>query len=216
MQSGAWPGMTWSEVPDRNKIRSPRSIANLFGDPFDNARFQMKNPASIVDRNPSRLADWAIYLKVGDEDGFGFVEGVDFMHRLLWRHRIRHEFGLVRWADHVGRTIMERSHDRFRSLARYLEQQAPPEPAGEALRARGMEPFGYWPLSTLRSYDSGPADQRRAVRDSEELRKERSVIRIPDIPYDESPGVEPSRQSLGVFTREGLPNAPVVLFVHRH
>ena len=77
-----------------------------------------------------------------------------------------------------------------------------------------MEPFGYWPRSTLRSYDLGPADQRRTVRDSEEVRKERGVIRIPDIRYDESLGAEPSRQSLDVFTREGLANAPVVLYVH--
>lgn len=168
MQPGAWPGVTWAEVPDRNKIRPPQSIANLFGDPFDNTRFQMENPASVVDRNPSRLADSAIYLEVGDEDGFGFVKGVDFMHRLLWRHRIRHEFRLVRWADHFGGTIMERSRDRFRFLARYLEQPAPPEPAVEAFRGRmaeepsgardgGLRVLAPVDASILRSGACGPA-----------------------------------------------------------
>ena len=88
MQPGAWPGVTWDEVPDRNKIRPPERIANLFGDPFDDKRFLRENPASIVERDPSRLLGSAIYIEVGEQDGFGFVEGADFMHRLLWRHRI--------------------------------------------------------------------------------------------------------------------------------
>ena len=116
---------------------------------------------------------------------------------------------------------MERSCDLYRFLARYLEPPAPPEPAMEASRARaaeshrarGMEPFGCRPQSTRRSYDSGPADQRRALRDSEELSKEQGVIRIPEIPYDESPGAEPSSQSVDVFTRQGLATAPAVLYV---
>lgn len=44
MQPGAWPGVTWAEVSDRNEVRPPQSIANLFGDPFDNARIQTEPP----------------------------------------------------------------------------------------------------------------------------------------------------------------------------
>lgn len=224
MEPGAWPGLTWEGVPDRNKIRTPERIAGLFGDRFDKQRFQRENPASIVQSDPSQLANSAVYLEVGDEDGFGFVGGVDFLHRLLWRHRHTHEFRLVRWADHVGRTIMERSGDRFRFLARYLEQPAPSEPDLEAYRERmvesqtrrELEPFGHWPNSTLRSYDSGnPAlDLRRAARDSEELRKEHGVVRIADIAYDDKPDVDPGRQSLDIYMREGLTGVPVVLYVH--
>ena len=224
MQPGAWPGLTWDQVPERNKIRSPERIGNLFGDPFDHERFQRENPASIVEGASSRLQDSAIYIEVGDEDGFGFVEGVDFMHRLLWRHRIPHEFRLVRWADHAGSTVMERSRDRFRFLARYLEQPAAPEPAverfrkrmAESHRLRGMEPFGFWPNSTLRSYSSGDGleNHHRAVLDSEEVRKELGVIRIADISYASSTGTDPARQSLDIFIREGLTDAPVVLYVH--
>ena len=224
MEPGAWPGLTWDAVPDRNKIRTAESIAALFGDPFDHERFQRENPASIIEFAPERLADTAIYLEVGDEDGLGFMEGVDFLHRLLWRHRLRHEFRLVRWADHVGSTIMERSRDRFRFLARYLEQPASPEAAVESYRermaerhaARGLRPFGYWPNSTLRSYDSDDSglNHRRAVRDSAELRQERGVIRIPDIAYDSKPGVAPERLSLDIYLREGLRDAPAVLYVH--
>ena len=47
-------------MPDRNKIRSPEPIAELFGDPFDHERFQRENPASIIESDPSRLGDSAI------------------------------------------------------------------------------------------------------------------------------------------------------------
>jgi acetyl esterase/lipase/enterochelin esterase-like enzyme len=224
MEPGAWPGLTWNAVPDRNKIRTPERIAALFGDPFDDQRFQQENPASIVQNAPERLRDSAIYIEVGDEDFLGFMEGVDFLHRLLWRHRLQHEFRLVRWADHTGSTIMERSHDRFRFLARFLAQPTDPEPALTRQReriaaghtARGIQPFGYWPNSTLRSYDTsdGGLNYRRALRDSQEVREERGVIRIADIAYNEHPGVDPQRQSLDLYLREGLTDAPVVLYVH--
>ena len=224
MQPGAWPGLTWDEVPDRNKIRPSDRIAYLFGDPFDHERFQRENPASIVETDPSRLRDSAIYVEVGDQDGFGFVEGVEYMHRLLWRHRIPHEFRLVRWGDHGGSTVMERSRDRFRFLARYLGQPADPEPAlesfrkrmAESHRARGMQPFGFWPNSTLRSYRSGngAVDHQRAVRDSEEIRRERGIIRIADIEYASEPGADPARQSLDIHIEEGLTDGAVVLYVH--
>lgn len=224
MEPGAWPGLTWDQVPDRNKIRPPEGIARLFGDPFDHLRFRQENPASIVQSDPSRLENSAIYLEVGDEDGYGFMEGVDFMHRLLWRHRIRHEYRLVRWADHIGGTVMERSRDRFRFLARYLEQPAEPEPDVESYRermaashrSRGMEPFGFWPNSTLRTYSSGDGavDQARAARDAEEVRQERGVVRIADVPYFGDQGGDATRQSLDIYFREGLTDAPVVLYVH--
>lgn len=224
MEPGAWPGLTWAEVPDRNKIRSAESIAALFGDPFDDTKFKRENPASIVSSDPARLVDSAIYIEVGDEDGFGFMEGVDYLHRLLWRHRLRHEYRLVRWADHVGSSITERSRDRFRFLARYLEQPAPAEPAvsryrermAQSHRARGLSPFGYWPNSTLRAYDTpnGAQNDRWAYRDAEELRKERGVVRIADLAYDTKPSVDGKRLSLDIFLREGLQAAPVVLYVH--
>ncbi len=224
MQPGAWPGVRWDEVPDRNKIRTAEQIARLFGDPFDHERFQKENPAAIVEYDPSRLRDSAIYIEVGDQDGFGFVEGVEFMHRLLWRHRIPHEFRLVRWGDHAGSTVMERSRDRFGFLARYLGRAAAPEPAvarfrkrmAESHRSRGLQPFGFWPNSTQRSYSSGSraVDYQRAVRDSEELRRELGIIRISDVRYDINHGTDAARQSLDIFLREGLANGPVVLYVH--
>lgn len=224
MEPGAWPGLTWAEVPDRNKIRPPESIAALFGDPFDDAKFKRENPASIVASDPARLLDSAIYIEVGDEDGFGFMEGVDYLHRLLWRHRLRHEYRLVRWADHVGSSITERSRDRFRFVARYLEQPAPAEPAvsqyrermAESHRARGLAPFGFWPNATLRAYDTpnGAQNNRWAYRDAEELRKERGVIRIADLAYDAKPGVDRERLSLDIFLSENLQATPAILYVH--
>ena len=83
-------------------------------------------------------------------------------------------------------------------------------------RSRGLEPFGFWPNSTLRAYSSGDGvvDYERAVRDSEEVRKERGVIRISDIAYASDPAADPARQSLDIYMREGLTDAPVILYVH--
>ena len=79
-----------------------------------------------------------------------------------------------------------------------------------------MKPFGFWPNSMLRAYDSpNPAvNFRRAARDSAEMRRERGVIRIADIAYGSIPGIGPKRQSLDIYMREGLTKAPAVLYVH--
>ena len=39
-------------------------------------------------------------------------------------------------------------------------------------------------------------------------------MRIADIAYDDKPDVDPGRQSLDIYMREGLTGVPVVLYVH--
>ena len=39
------------------------------------------------------------------------------MHRVLWDHDIRHEYHLVRWADHIGASIGARPIEVHRFLA---------------------------------------------------------------------------------------------------
>jgi len=224
MEPGAWPGTTWDEVLDRTKFRPAARIASFFGDPFDHDRFQRENPASILNNDPDRLRDSAIFMEVGDEDGLGLMEGVEFIHHLMWKHNIRHEYRLVRWADHVGSSITERSRNRFRFLARYLSQPTPPEPDRISFRknmskahvSRGMKPFGFWPNDTTRVMDGkdGRENNRRALVDSAELRRKAGVVRVADIAYDSKPGVDPKRLSLDVYLRDGLKSAPVVLYVH--
>ncbi len=224
MEPGAWPGLYWDEVPGQNKIRHAASRANLFGDPFDELRWQAANPASIAAADPARLKDLAIYFECGDEDSLGFQAGNEFLHRTLWRLRIAHEYRLVRWADHIGGSLAERSLNRFRFLARYLEQPAETEPAvtqfrgnrAARLKEMGFKPFPYWPSDAqqLDSDGDSASDSALLLRRAAELRRERGVVRISNLPYDKKPGVAPERLSLDVYTQDDLHDAPVILFVH--
>src|SRR5262245_6174793 len=63
----------------------------------------------------------------------------EFLHRLLWDHKISHEYHLVRGADHVGRTIRPRAMEALAFLTRVLNPP-PPDPEAEATRKR-LEPL---------------------------------------------------------------------------
>jgi S-formylglutathione hydrolase len=164
MEPAMWPGLHWDEVPAQHKFRGPAAMDTLFGKPFDQAYWEANNPASIAAANARKLreADLAIYLECGDMDAFGFHEATEFLHRVLWDNRIPHEYRLVRWADHVGRTVEERSANRFGFLARFLNP-APPDPAAERFRkqraaqyrAMGFEPFPFWPDEPVRIEPAG-------------------------------------------------------------
>ncbi len=222
MEPGVWPGLTWDEVPAGNKIRNAKSIANLFGDPFDANHWQSINPASIAVADPSLLQDLAIYFECGDDDAFGFHAGNDFLHRTLWSLRIRHEFRLVRWGDHVGPSVIERSLNRFRFLARYLKQ--PEEPTERLTNFRknrndwatsaGFKSLPYWPSVPERIGVDDAATTSSMRRIAEDVRRQRGVVRISNLRYDEKPGVDPDRLRLDVFTGDDLENAPVILFAH--
>ena len=153
MEPGIWPGLEWRGVPRQHHIRGHKGFAKLFGDPVDAQRWRENNPASIANTNPQRLKDLEIYIECGDLDAFGFLEGTRFLHNVLWDRRIRHEYRQVRWSDHIGPTVTPRSLDRFRFIARYLEQPDPADAAVEQFRKRmadrdarsGFKPFPFWP-----------------------------------------------------------------------
>ena len=154
MEPGIWPGLHWEEVPAKHKFRPPERLAMLFGDPFDSAYWEANNPASIAASDLDRLRDGlSIYLECGDLDFFGFHEGTEFLHRTLWEKRIPHEYRLIRWANHVGSSLSDRSRDRFHFIGRFLSQPFPKEERTEsAARIReeqwqkmGFEPHPFWP-----------------------------------------------------------------------
>jgi len=168
MEPAIWPGVTWDEVPRRHKFRQPERLAALFGEPFDESYWRANNPASIVADNAARIRDSGleIYLECGDQDAFGLHEGTEYLHRVLWDNRIEHEYRLVRWADHVGSSVPDRSLNRFRFIARYLAQPMPEEPGVEGLRnykkteyrKMGYETLPFWPneAKRLTSEESSP------------------------------------------------------------
>ena len=55
-----------------------------------------------------RASGLDIYLEAGDEDLLMLQDGAEFLHRVLWKQDIPHEFHQVRWADHGGHSIDDR------------------------------------------------------------------------------------------------------------
>ena len=80
------------------------------------------NPARLAHDNAAAIRDSgvAIYLEVGDEDYLNLHDGTEFVHRVLWDHDIRHEYHLVRWADHAGASMRPRFEEMFDFIAQAL------------------------------------------------------------------------------------------------
>jgi len=83
--------------------------------------------------------DLGIYIEAGDEDAFHLHEAAEFLRRILWDHKIPHEYHLVRGADHVGRAIRPRAMEGLAFLERLINPP-PPDPEAEATRKR-LEPL---------------------------------------------------------------------------
>jgi S-formylglutathione hydrolase len=130
LEPGVQPALDWSDIDPRTLFwRSLESLHRVLGSPVDGAYWRANNPASIAHDQPERLrsADLAIYLECGDEDSFGLHYGAEFLHRVLFDNDIRHEYRLVRGADHVGATLPARFQDALAFLARVIDPP-PPDP----------------------------------------------------------------------------------------
>ena len=92
---------------------APQIYENVWGKPFDTKDFMKDNPANIAVDNAQRIKDSGldIYLEVGDEDFIQLHDGAEFLHRVFWDNDIRHEYHLVRWADHVGLSMYDRTKE---------------------------------------------------------------------------------------------------------
>ncbi len=90
---------TWYRIPQGEQL--------VWGNPVDEEAWLADNPATVAYRNADAIRESGleIYLEVGDQDYINLHDGAEFMHRVLWDHDIRHEYHLVRWADHVGSSI---------------------------------------------------------------------------------------------------------------
>ncbi len=138
LEPGVDPALKWSDVKPRNRFwRGDDLMETIFGKPFDSAYWEANNPASIAIANADKIraTGLGIYLDAGDEDAFYLHEATEFLHRVLWDHKILHEYHLIRGADHVGRTMRPRSMEGLAFLARVLKPP-PPDPEAENLRRR--------------------------------------------------------------------------------
>ena len=86
-------------------------------------------------------------LEVGTHDGLFNHHNVEFLHRVLFDHGIKHEYRTVLGANHVGQSMP----DRMRAALSFLNaalNPPPPDTAADAfsaqmvegMRAMGIEP----------------------------------------------------------------------------
>jgi len=94
------------------------SAEAIWGEPFPET-FMENHPPNIVNSNAESIRDAGldIYLEVGDEDLLNLQDGAEFLHRLLWKHDIPHEYHQVRWADHGGQSVEDRLIEALAFLA---------------------------------------------------------------------------------------------------
>src|SRR5215472_10402133 len=123
LEPGVDPVLHWKDILPRHRFwRAQDLMETIFGKPFDAAYWEANNPASIANSNPERIraSGLAIYLDAGDQDAFGLDEATEFMHQILWKNKIQHEYHLIHGADHVGRTIKPRSAEGLRFIGRTI------------------------------------------------------------------------------------------------
>jgi S-formylglutathione hydrolase len=122
LEPGIEPILRFEDMLPKHRFwRGDAVMTAAFGDPVDTDYWAANNPATIVVDNAERIraSDLQIYVEAGDEDQFWLYEGAEFLHRVLWDQQIRHEYHLVRGADHVGPSMAERLDEAIRFLFRY-------------------------------------------------------------------------------------------------
>jgi S-formylglutathione hydrolase len=135
LEPGVDPVLRWKDILPRHRFwRSQELMESIYGKPFDAAYWEANNPATIANENPDKIrkSGIGIYLDVGDKDAFGLDEATEFMHQILWKNKIEHEYHLVYGADHVGRTLRGRSVEGLQFLNKIMFPP-PPDPVAEAL-----------------------------------------------------------------------------------
>jgi S-formylglutathione hydrolase FrmB len=141
LEPGIDPVLHWKDILPRHRFwRSQELMETIFGRPFDAAYWEANNPASIVNANPERIrsSGLSIYLDCGNQDAFGLDEATEFMHQILSKNHVRHEYHLVDGADHVGRTLQPRSQEALQFLGRTINPP-PSDPVARELR-KTLEP----------------------------------------------------------------------------
>ena len=122
MEPGIEPILQFDQMQPKHRFwRSDALLQKAFGKPVDTAFWAANNPATMAIQNAQsiRAAGLQIYLEAGDEDQFWLYEGAEFLHRTLFDQRIRHEYHLLRGADHVGPSLKPRLEAAIRFLFRY-------------------------------------------------------------------------------------------------
>ena len=114
---------TWPEVALRDVVyRDAGLIAELYGDPVDEAHFHANHPRALAERHGHLIAAAGldVYVEVGDEDALQLQYGAEALHRQLFDHGIDHEYRLVRRGNHIGSSLGPRFADALGFVGRSL------------------------------------------------------------------------------------------------
>jgi S-formylglutathione hydrolase len=133
LEPGIEAALSFDEIAPRDRFWKPLELyEERFGRPVDRDYWKANNPANIASADPARLrtSGLAIYLEAGDEDSFYLHYGAEFLHRILFDAGIRHEYRLIRGADHLGRTLGPRLLEALRFLGQTLDPPPPDDTLG--------------------------------------------------------------------------------------
>lgn len=131
LEPGIEPVLDFADIALEDRFwRDDALFERIYGSPVDHPYWRANNPASIVADDTARLVRDApaLLLECGDEDTFGLHRGTEYLHRVLYDRGIRHDYHLIRGADHLGRTLPDRFRAAVRFLGRVLDP-LPPDPA---------------------------------------------------------------------------------------
>ena len=128
MEPGIEPALAFSDIQVEDRFWRDHSLFEAaFGKPVDEEYWKANNPSNIVMNQADNIreSNLAIYLECGDEDAFNLHRGAEFLHRMLWDHNVKHEYHLVRWGEHIGKTLGPRIREALGFLTRVIN---PPKP----------------------------------------------------------------------------------------
>ena len=149
LEAGVDPFLRLADQPAWYAHSEDARIGDKFGVPVDEAYWRSLNPASIAADDPDRLkaSGLRIFIEVGTHDGLFNHHNVEFLHRVLFDHGIKHEYRTILGADHIGASLPGRITEALRFLGNSLVPEVPDEAAEEfraAIRrnyeARGITP----------------------------------------------------------------------------
>lgn len=128
LEPGIEPILSWEDMRPKHRFwRDDELFERAFGKPVDGSYWAEHNPATMVTRDADRIraSGLQIYVEAGDEDLFWLYEGTEFLHQVLWEHKIKHEYHLVRGADHIGPSMGPRMTEAIKFLVRTLDPWGP-------------------------------------------------------------------------------------------
>jgi len=117
------PALRAQDTPIRNRFHYPPEVPEqLLGQSRDDDLFKQDHPGNRAIDNVEeiRSSDLAISIDAGSRDALNAHDGAEFLHRILWDLDVPHEYQLLRDADHVGLSLVNRIEKAFSFVGEYL------------------------------------------------------------------------------------------------